>query len=698
MVKIASTLLLLFVFIFLKAQDYETVVDHFDNVSGDWLQEDYLNKKSEIKDSKFILESIHPKQTQSFLTHKLINPKDDYRVEVKMTKISGSEKKAYGITWGFFGWGDYYSFSISSEGLFRIDGKKDKKYVAIKDWTKAPDGCIHETGQANTLVVEKSEHFINYYVNNTEVFSSKNLHFKGTNIGFFASGTMQIEVDYVKTTLKKNTINLAERPVNGYELENLGHMINSAYTELAPLIVADGNSLYIARNHPSNYGGENKNDIWYTKKNEKGEWEKLQHADTPLNNKGSNFVISASPDGNSLLIGNTYNPDGSRKGDGISIAYKKNGKWMVPKEQKIIGFQNQSRYVNYFLAADNTKLIMSLKNYESFGERDLFISFLQEDGQWGKPQNMGNVLNTFTDELSPFLAADGKTLYFASYGHPGYGSSDIFMSKRLDDTWANWSKPQNLGSGINSRKWDAYYNVPAKGDYAYVVSQNENLSYGKEDIFRVTIAEAVKPEPVIIVKGKVFNQKTKEAIRANIFYEKLSTGIMEGKAISTPMDGYKIVLPKGASFGFRAEAKGFIPVSENIDLTELETYAEKEVNLYLVPIEKGQVVRLNNIFFDYNKASLRTESYPELNRLVKILSNGNGLKIKIEGHTDSDGTQVDNLELSKERAKIVLKYLIDRGISQNQIIYKGYGESKPVASNTTDKGRQLNRRVEFVIL
>ena len=195
----------------------------------------------------------------------------------------------------------------------------------------------------------------------------------------------------------------------------------------------------------------------------------------------------------SVSVGSPFSPIffHPRK-DGISIVYRKNGKWQLPIEQKITDFINEGKYVNYHLTSDNTKLIMAIKNNESYGGKDLFISFLLSDSCWSRPVNMGEALNTFADELSPFLATDGKTLYFASHGHAGYGSSDIFMSKRLDNTWTNWSKPKNLGSEINSGKWDAYYNVPAKGDYAYIVSYNEELTYGKGDIFRIKIWQVMK--------------------------------------------------------------------------------------------------------------------------------------------------------------------------------------------------------------
>ena len=311
--------------------------------------------------------------------------------------------------------------------------------------------------------------------------------------------------------------------------------------------------------------------------------------------------------------------------------------------------------------------------------------------------NLGSVINSKKSDFAPFLAADGSTLYFSSDGHPGYGSSDIFLSRRLDNTWTNWSIPENLGPSINNENWNADFVIPASGDYAYLTSSDAG-GYGKSDIYKIKLTDAAKPKVVEIIFGKTIDNKTGIAINANITYEILGANEELGKAYSTKNDGYKIVLPSGISYSFRAYAEGYFPISENVDLTNLSGYTEKEVNLYLVPVEKGQIVRLNNIFFDFDKSSLRKESFAELDRLTDFLKNNPTVKIEIAGHTDNKGADDYNIKLSTSRAKAVYDYLISKGIDKTRLTSKGYGKSKPVATNDTDEERQTNRRVEFMFV
>ena len=287
------------------------------------------------------------------------------------------------------------------------------------------------------------------------------------------------------------------------------------------------------------------------------------------------------------------------------------------------------------------------------------------------------------------MASDGKTLYFASKGHPGYGYFDLFVTKRLDETWKNWSKPENLGKIINSTGFDLSIFLSAKGDKAYV---------GREkDIWEID--NTVKQDPVILVKGKVYDAKTKQILSAKIEYNNLKTNKMMGTAISDPTTGsYMIVLPFGFNYSFMADKENYYAITQNIDLTNLNEYKEMEVDLYLTPIEKGAVIRLNNIFFDSGKHDLLSESFAELDILNGFLMSNKNIKIEIAGHTDAVGSDLENMELSKNRANSVLKYLVSKGVSSNRIVSTGYGETKFISNNTTEEGKKLNRRVEFIIL
>ena len=478
--------------------------------------------------------------------------------------------------------------------------------------------------------------------------------------------------------------------------ENLGVGVNSDYTETKPVISSDGKTLYYCRqNHPENIRGkQDEQDIYYSRL-EDGQWTSSQNIGWPLNDQHPNGISSVSPDGNSLLLINEYINGGYVK-PGVSIAHKNKKGWTYPQKLEIENFYNFSPYVDYFMSSNGKVLFLSVQRREGLGDQDLYVS-LMKNKNWTEPVNLGQTINTGGADFAPFLAADGKTLYFASEGHPGYGGSDIFYSKRLDETWGNWSTPINLGPAVNTHTWDAYYSISAKGDYAYFVSKNEKNS--SKDIYRIQLPEEVRPDPVVLVKGKVLNANTNEPLFASVHFNSKKALSEHGIARSNPQNGsYKIVLPKGDSYQYLAKIDGYLSLAKYIDLTEANRYGEVEENLYLVPLEKGQKIPLSNIFFVRTKDELLQKSYSELDRLVNILKEYSTLEIELGGHTDNHGQSTLNFDLSLRRVATVKQYLINQGIASSRLHTKGYGDTQPIASNDRELNRRLNRRVEFTIL
>lgn len=535
--------------------------------------------------------------------------------------------------------------------------------------------------------------FFNIFFDSFEVSSVK-LEF---NTSLFLE---EYQVDAIGITNCKDTIkpkiNLIPDAITNSIPEPV-IQVNSPFSELAPIITPDGKTLYFTREgHPDNIGIEKNQDVWYSEIDENGNFSAPKNIGHPINNEYNNFAISVTPDNNSLLLGNIYRWNQPPIA-GLSISTRTFDGWTFPEKLNIVGYYSQSRLNSYALGSDGKTLLLSIVSEPTFGEHDLYVSFLQEDGTWSRPLNLGPDINTPCDEESPFLAPDGKTLYFSSKGYPGYGKNDIFVSRRLDDTWTRWTEPQNLGSSINTAEWDAYFSTTADGEWAYFVSANTTNK--DEDIYRVKLPQSAKPTPVTIISGKVINSKTKKPVSAKILYEDLLTGKEIGIARSNAITGeYKISLPAGKKYGFTANADGYYAINENIDLTKQTTTNEVIRDISMIPLEVGEKIKINNIFFEFGKYDLLPKSFAELNRLAKLMNEKTNLKIQIEGHTDNIGDAKSNMELSLNRAKSVADYLISKGVDPTRIKTIGYGKTKPIAPNNTEQGRQLNRRVEFVII
>lgn len=539
--------------------------------------------------------------------------------------------------------------------------------------------------------------------------------------------------------------------------ENLGSAVNSEYSELNPVISPDGRTLYFGRkNHPSNRYGvkgsetiSGSQDIWFSEK--VGDtWSSARRLSEVLNRDQYNTILSISPDGQTILLKGAY-VNGTYETRGFSISNKTTGGWSVPVKIDIPGYEQLSKGKNEYgyLTMDGKALILAFARKKNSEDDDLYVSFY-EDGRWSRPMDLGEGINTKYSETTPFLSADGKTLYFSSDRPGGQGSQDIYLTRRLDDTWQNWRKPQNLGSPINTEEYDAYYSIAAKGDYAYLMSGKASL--GKKDIFRLSVespeaagTEGLSPksgakesgvsetggkmgntpsdaamgdsrfgnsssrsvtsqesDPVVLLSGTVLNQQTgKVPEDATITYEDLSNGKVLGQAKPDPSSGkYKLVLPYGKNYGITAKAKGLIPASTNLDLSTMKgRYLElDDRDLSMVPLVKGNTATINNLFFDLGKAALKPESEPELKRILQVMKENKALVIEISGHTDNTGSDEINNKLSLERANAVKDYLLNGLIESTRIRTKGYGKSKPKADNATEEGRQINRRVEIEIL
>ena len=559
----------------------------------------------------------------------------------------------------------------------------------------------------NPMVVPLKGRMLNLFVEKTTYkVTAVKLEFDGAAVPDYFS------IDAVAITDSQYPI-IADIPklqllASGIVIEALDKNVNSEYSELNPLLSPDGKTLYFSRkNHPGNIGGVNdKEDIWYSELDSTGHWEIAKNMGPKFNNESPNFVNtiqSITPDGKTaiMLLGNKYLDNGKMLA-GVSTSTNVGGTWSPPKALNIKNDYNFNEKANYFLVNNRQTLILSVEREDSHGDRDLYVSFLEDDSSWTEPLNLGDVVNSANEESAPFLASDDKTLYYSSKGFSGYGGSDIYVSRRLDDSWIHWSEPENLGPEINSPLEDLFFNIPSSSEYAYY---SRGVTETNTDIFRVKLPIVKSPEPWVTVKGKIIDATTGKPMSARIVYERLPDGKELGIAQSNPNTGeYEIRLPAGHLYGVRAEAEGKISESQNLDLRNIkadQTIEHEDFNLEAIkvaPVQENITLTLNNIFFAFDQSTLLAESFPELNRIVDLMKEKSGMQIEIAGHTDNTGPEKYNMGLSERRAKSVVKYLVSKGVAADRISTVFFGETKPAVSNDTKANRRKNRRVEFKIL
>ncbi len=535
-------------------------------------------------------------------------------------------------------------------------------------------------------------------------------------------------------------------------VEALDTTINSAANELNPIIHPDGKSLYFTRaNHIGNIGGKkDKGDIWVSKWEENG-WQPAKNVGFPLNNSHFNVVLGFSDDGNKIFLQNHYSKEASfLPKQGISVSYRQGDSWSFPEPVSMKYYYSKSEHQSASLSQDGKIMLLSMESYVTYGAEDIYVSFLRSNGEWTDPLNLGMDINTRFQEMTATLLKDNKTLIFSSNGHGGEGSADLFYSERLDDTWTKWSKPQNMGKTINTRGRELYYSIDPDETYAYFISTQNSEGYGdikrvklEQDDLAVQVEEFVAevPEPVfepdvtnepeistepeiaiepeisvepdevltpetepekqeenviraIVVEGRITNIKSQENIAGRIVFSPVNA---QQKAVTFQAENglYRVQLNPG-NYSVKATSKGFMTLEEEISIGSENMSISR--NFELSPLDIGSTFRLSNVLFSRGTTELLESSYPELNRVVDMLQENPSIKIQLSGHTDNQGVARLNLKLSQERVETVKKYLIERGVDNKRITGKGYGGSQPVAPNSNEESRQLNRRVEFTII
>ncbi|SMD36869.1 Outer membrane protein OmpA [Reichenbachiella faecimaris] len=482
---------------------------------------------------------------------------------------------------------------------------------------------------------------------------------------------------------------------------SLDSVVNSTSDEINAVLSPDGQYLYFTRkNHPENIGdSKDQGDIWVSEKNEKGDWTPAYNLKA-VNNEQNNTVIGFLNSGRSLLLSSDNQ---------LAIAHKNGGKWSTPKSFEVPYLSSKSKELNASISADGRHILFGIESFGNYGVEDIYISRLKPDGLWTSPKNLGSSINTQNQEITPFLAADNKTLFFASNGHDGAGSFDIFMSTRLDDTWQKWSTPINLGSKINTKGRERSFSFLLDDEFAYLSSTQNSDGYG--DIKKVKIAPNITPieviadtaevidivaeEKVIAISGSVIDKKSNQTIIGAEIYVTTEPTNKEFKTLTNSEGEFNLTVGEGNNY--TVKVKAFRYLSAETVVTDAALLNNEQLAFSLEPVIEGNTVTLDHVLFEQGSPKLVEGSEKELNLVVEMMKYNPDISIFLSGHTDNQGKSSLNVELSEDRVQTVMRYLTAQGVDKKRIAGKGYGGTKPIASNASAETRKLNRRVEFTV-
>lgn len=493
--------------------------------------------------------------------------------------------------------------------------------------------------------------------------------------------------------MKRNSLFASEsikHPVP-FDPKNLGGGINSEQPEYLPSVTGDEQTIVFTRRLGK---GPAANEDFFISRKMNGAWTPAVPLSGNVNTLYNEGAQSLTPDGNELYYAACDKPGGYGSCD-IYFTQRKGKDWSDVKDVGPPVCTNAWE-TQPCIGADGNTLYFVSNRPGGKGGSDIWVSYKGKNGKWQLPINLGDSINTQYDEKSPFIHPDGVTLYFSSKGHPGFGGDDIFISRRKSD--GTWSTPKNIGYPINSRNDENSLVVSLNGQHAYFASDrlSDNRNY---DLYYFDLYKEAQPLSTTFLKGIVTNADDATAVAANIQLIDLETGMVVGESDADPVDGsYLVSIPNGKDYALNAAATGFLFYSQNFSLKDHPAEKPFLINVEMKPIAVNVPVVLHNIFFETDSYVLKDESKVELNKLLEFLNQNPSLKILISGHTDNQGSDEHNQKLSDDRAKSVKDYLVSNGIAATRLSSKGFGETKPIATNDTPEGRAQNRRTEFTVI
>lgn len=568
-------------------------------------------------------------------------------------------------------------------------------YMTIKDFPQAVTNF--EKGLALTDDIRKQKIF--WYDLGESYFSIGDYDRAEETLGKFLKAEVQSRAKIERAKLLMSNVQFARDNrdnVSKYQLRPLSDTVNAFVMQYFPVLTADQQQLIFTRRLGG--GGNDDEDLVVSRKTPNGRWSEPQSISPNINSQLNEGTCTISADGRKLIFTSCI----GRQGFGSCDLYESirvGDQWAKPRN---LGPNvNSSEWESQpSLSADGRTLYFVSDRRGGLGRRDIWISHLDDAGQWTRAKNLGKPINTPYDEISPFIHVNNRVLYFASNGLVGFGGYDIFFSEK-SEVDGSWAEPKNMGSPINNHEDQFSLFITSDGEKGYYSHEEvRDAGYTVSRIFEISIPEDQRIRyRSNYVKGIVRDKESREPLAAAIELINLKTENTESLVSSDSVTGsYLIVLTEGAEYALYVNKEDYLFKSLNFNYSEQRDYEPIVLDIDLERAREGRRAILENIFFDVDKYDLQEKSLTELRKILRFLQENPGVRVEISGHTDNTGSASYNVQLSEKRAAAVNSYLVSQGISAGRLIPKGYGSQQPIADNDSEEGRQKNRRIEFKII
>lgn len=567
-------------------------------------------------------------------------------------------------------------------------------YMTLKDFPQAVKNF--ETGVALTNDIRKQKIF--WYDLGESYFSIGDYEKAKEILSKFLQAEVQNKAKIDRARLLMGNVEFAERHKDneaGYRLKPLSDTVNAFVMQYFPVLTADQQQLIFTRRMGG--GANDDEDLVVSQRMRNGRWSEPRSISSNINSSLNEGTCTISADGRKLIFTSCV----GRKGYGSCDLFESvriGDEWTTPRN---LGPNvNSAEWESQpSLSADGRTLYFVSDRRGGVGRRDIWVSHLDEKGEWTRAKNLGKPVNTIYDEISPFIHVNNRVIYFASNGLVGFGGYDIYFSEK--DTTGAWSEPKNIGSPINNHEDQFSLYITSDGKKGYFSHEEvKDAGYTTSRIFEIDIPEEHRVRyKSNYVKGVVRDKQTRAPLAASIELINLETKETESLVSSDSVTGaYLIVLTQGAEYALYVNKKRYLFRSLNFNYSELRDYEPIVLDIDLEKASEGTSAVLENIFFDVDKYDLKEKSITELGKILRFLKENPDVRVEISGHTDNTGSASYNLQLSEKRAQSVYNHLVANGINAGRLIPKGYGSQQPIDSNDSEEGRQKNRRIEFKII